>query len=161
MEKRLSSSGISSNISRTTCKIKRLIQNIKGESSSCQCSMTSIGQRREIQKYVFRIPNKSRTTQEGSRVNTGRRKWYGTHTYKPEGKWNSTAEKIVEHFKETGHPVFRGISALNRGILKRKGGRCAIHFSFAQFTQKVSSVSTKQWRLGVKIWLSVFLVKTS
>ena len=34
------------------CKIQRLIQNIlKGESSSCQCSMTSMD--KEIQKYVY------------------------------------------------------------------------------------------------------------
>ena len=35
---------------------------------------------------------------------------------------------MVGHFKETGHPVFKGISALNRGILKRRGGRCTKHF---------------------------------
>ena len=34
---------------------------------------------------------------------------------------------MVGHFKETGHPVFKGISALNRGILRR-GGRCTKHF---------------------------------
>ena len=33
------------------------------------------------------------------------------------------------HYKETGHPAFRGISALNRGVLKREGGRCTIHFT--------------------------------
>ena len=36
---------------------------------------------------------------------------------------------MVERFIETGHPVFKGISALSRGILKRKGGRCTIHFN--------------------------------
>ena len=30
---------------------------------------------------------------------------------------------------ESGHPIFGGISALTRGILKRQGGRCTIHFS--------------------------------
>ena len=50
-------------------------------------------------------------------------------TYKPEGQWNKLADVIVEIFKESGHPIFRGISALNRGTLKSKGGRCTIHFS--------------------------------
>ena len=51
-------------------------------------------------------------------------KWYGTYTYKLEGKWNSTAVVMLDIFKESGQPIFRGISALNRGVLKRKGGRC-------------------------------------
>ena len=41
---------------------------------------------------------------------------------------DSIATEMVGHFKETGHPVSLGISAVNRGILKRKGGRCTIHF---------------------------------
>ena len=47
---------------------------------------------------------------------------YGTHTCRPEGKWNTTVDDMVEHYKETGHPAFLGGRALNRGILKRKGG---------------------------------------
>ena len=34
-----------------------------------------------------------------------------------------------ENLRETGHPVFRGVSALNRGVLKRKGGICTSHFT--------------------------------
>ena len=55
--------------------------------------------------------------------------WYGTHTYKPEGKWNEVADLLVNNFKESGHPIFPGISALNRGILKREGRKCTIHFT--------------------------------
>ena len=54
--------------------------------------------------------------------------WYGTLGVSPEGKWNPIAKEMAEHFKETGHPVFGGISALNLGILKRKGGMSAVHF---------------------------------
>ena len=36
---------------------------------------------------------------------------------------------MVDNFKESGHPVFRASIALNRGFLKRKGGRCTIHFN--------------------------------
>ena len=50
-------------------------------------------------------------------------------THKPEGQWNKLADVMVEIFKESAHPIFLGISALNRGILKSEGGRCTIHFS--------------------------------
>ena len=56
-------------------------------------------------------------------------KWYGTHTYKPEGKWNEVADLLVDNFKESGHLAFRGMSALNRGILKRESGRSTIHLT--------------------------------
>ena len=48
------------------------------------------------------------------------KKWHGTLPDTPEGKWNSTANLMVERFKDTGHPVFKSISALSRGILKKK-----------------------------------------
>ena len=35
---------------------------------------------------------------------------------------------MVERFKDTG-PVLKSISALSRGILKKKNGRATIHFS--------------------------------
>ena len=38
-----------------------------------------------------------------------------------------TATQMVERFEDTGHPVFKSISALSRGILKKKNGRDAIH----------------------------------
>ena len=50
-----------------------------------------------------------------------RKKWYGTHTYKPNGKWDRVAEDMMLNFSESGHPVFRSSSALERGDLKRKG----------------------------------------
>ena len=46
-------------------------------------------------------------------------KWYGTLSKTLERKWDSTATQMVERFKETGHPVFKSISALSRRILKR------------------------------------------
>ena len=49
--------------------------------------------------------------------------------HKPEGQWNSTAGVMVGNFKESGHPVIRATGALKRGFLKRKGGRCTIHFN--------------------------------
>ena len=52
------------------------------------------------------------------------KKWYGTHVHKP----NS----------ESGHPVFPGSSAFERGDLKSKGkGRSAIHFNGSDETIEV------------------------
>ena len=39
------------------------------------------------------------------------KKWCGTLSYTPEGKWDSIVTEVVGHFAQTGHPVFKGISA--------------------------------------------------
>ena len=57
------------------------------------------------------------------------KKWYGTLLYTSEGKWDSTATQMVERFKDTRHPVFKSISALSRGIMKKKHNRDTIHFN--------------------------------
>ena len=55
-------------------------------------------------------------------------KWYGTHTFKPNGLWNQSGEMIMLHLRESRHPVFRATSALDRGSLKSKsGGELSIH----------------------------------
>ena len=54
---------------------------------------------------------------------------YGTRNYKLEGQWNSIADVIVSNVEDSGHPIFRGISAVNRGFLERKCRRCTIHFT--------------------------------
>ena len=51
------------------------------------------------------------------------KKWYGTHTYKPNGKLDRVAEDMMLNFSESGHPVFRGSSALERGNLKKQRKR--------------------------------------
>ena len=35
----------------------------------------------------------------------------------------------MERFKDTGHPVFKTISALSRGILKKKNGKETIQLN--------------------------------
>ena len=57
------------------------------------------------------------------------KKWYGTLPDTRERKWDSFAAQMVERFKDTGHPVLKSISALSRGILKRKNNRDTIHFN--------------------------------
>ena len=62
---------------------------------------------------------------------------------------DNEANGMIKHFAESGHPIFRGRSALNRGILRRKVGRNAIHFTaesvnielfFAHVTRHISLV---------------------
>ena len=103
--------------------IDKSIQNIlEVESSSCQRSTIWIGQRKEIQKSVLGIPIKSRTTQKGFSVDTGRPRPEETKTNGMGDTPTNLKENgnIVEDFKETGHPVFRCISALNRGTEKKR-----------------------------------------
>ena len=57
------------------------------------------------------------------------KKWHGTHSQTPEGKADSTATQMVKRFEESGHPVFKSLSDLSRGILKRKNDRDTIHFN--------------------------------
>ena len=80
-------------------------------------------------------------------------RWYGAQG----GQWDSTAKEIVQRFKETSHPVFKSISALSRGILKKKGGDTT-HFNgdstntellFQTIHSVISSACTEQWRFGV------------
>ena len=56
-------------------------------------------------------------------------KWCGSSNHARKGQWNCTAAKMVQRFKETGHPVFNSISAPSRGILKQKKGKTSIHFN--------------------------------
>ena len=51
----------------------------------------------------------------------------GTRSYTPEENWDSTATQMVKRFKESGHPVFKSISALSRGLLKRKNDTDTTH----------------------------------
>ena len=58
------------------------------------------------------------------------KKWCGTYTDKPDGEWDKTAESMMFNFAESGHPIFRATSALERGKFKSKGGGWkSIHFN--------------------------------
>ena len=46
-------------------------------------------------------------------------KWYGSASLTQKGQRNRTADKMAQQFKETGQPVFKGVS-FSRGVLKRK-----------------------------------------
>ena len=57
------------------------------------------------------------------------KKWYGTDTCKPNGAWDRVADIMMINFSESGHLVFRGSSAFERGALKSKRkGKLSIRF---------------------------------
>ena len=54
----------------------------------------------------------------------------GRLTYKPNGDWDRTGEKMMLNVAESGHPVFRGTSPLARGSFQTKrAGKVSIHFN--------------------------------
>ena len=58
------------------------------------------------------------------------KKGYGTYSDKPDGDWDTTAERMMLDFAESSHPIFRATSALERGEFKSKGkGNMSIHFT--------------------------------
>ena len=48
------------------------------------------------------------------------KEWCGTYSDKPDGDWDKTVERMMLNFAESGHPVFRATSALERGELKKQ-----------------------------------------
>ena len=105
-------------------------------SSSCQRTLTLIGQDEERKKIVVRML--SEFSEYARRFPQGRwsflvpgseKKWYGTHLHKPDGERDKTAEGMMHNFAESGHPVLRATSALERGELKSKvKGKKSTHF---------------------------------
>ena len=111
---------------------------------------------------AFQIPKKKKTENCAKKFSRGywtflgsgdEKKWCGTLSYTPEGKWDSIASQMVERFKETGHPVFKSIGASESWNSEKKKKRISDtpHTSmpmlrrqnsyFAQFAQQISSVS--------------------
>ena len=86
--------------SRVICEEGILNQkNLEIVSSSCQCSMTSIGQRREKKRIVFQIQTKSRCTRRDSRKDIVRSSVVET---KRSGMGTATANLM-----ENGIPLLR------------------------------------------------------
>ena len=61
-----------------------------------------------IAKYARRFPR--------SFLGCGsEKKWCGAYSDKPDGDWDKTAERVMLNFAESGHPIFRATSALEKG----------------------------------------------
>ena len=53
----------------------------------------------------------------------------GRFSEKPNGEWDDVAEHMLLNLSKSGHRVFRGTRALERGILRSKeGGELSMHF---------------------------------
>ena len=74
-------------------------------------------------EFCISNSEESRKTQKDSRKNTGR------SSVLEMTRSGMELFLMVKRFKDTGHPVFKSISALSRGILKKKNGRDTIHFN--------------------------------
>ena len=62
------------------------------------------------------------------------KKWYSAEN-SPQGAWDNIAEEMLLEFAESGHPTFRAMTPLSRGILKSKGrGKLSIHYCADQKT---------------------------
>ena len=112
------------------------------EESSCQCSM----KRKDNEDSCALTSRKIR--EYASNFNDGHcaflgpgeeSKWYLGYATDYGGKWDLRASQMVEHFENSGHPVFHGVSPLGRGTLKKKNNRDTI---------------TIQWRI-CQYWLAV------
>ena len=58
------------------------------------------------------------------------KKWYSMEENSPQGAWDHIADEMLLEFAESGHPIFRAMTPLSRGILKSKGhGKLSIHFT--------------------------------
>ena len=88
----------------------------------------SNGQRKETQYNVFQIPNMSQEHWTFLDLEM-KRNGVELKVCSPEGRWDSTVTQMAKRLDESGHPVFKRISALSRGILKRKNTRDTVHFN--------------------------------
>ena len=109
----------------------------KGNDESC------VDNSKTIKEYAERFPRG-----QWSFLGPGSdKKWYGTYDDKPDGSWNRTTEKMLQNFKDSGHPIFRCTSPLERVQLRSKeGGKTTIHFNGSMenielLLQKVISVN--------------------
>ena len=130
--------------------------------------MTWIGQRETMKKLALRIQRKEKLYAQ--RYPQGSldiyRSWrrnevvlvQETTDLKDNGiPWQ---QKMVQNFQETKHPVLINICALNRGILRQVRGklftstlnRRILNYCSKSYSLRISSVFTKQLRIGVINW---------
>ena len=120
--------GILNEIQKNDGRITVWSSRSKAGSSSCQCSTTLNGVRKEIKNDVRiiqkRVEEYDRKFLRGhwSFLGPGsEKKWYATQNCKPNRSWDRTAEKMLQNFQRSGHPIFHSTIALVRGHLRSKG----------------------------------------
>ena len=133
---------------------------VKEGSSSCQCTMTLIGEDEETKKIVLRMLSELLSMLEASMrghwsfLGPGSdKKLYGTHVCKPDGQWDEVAENMMINFAESEH-LFPCIQRLRkRRIEKAKGKECnpftsTVNSYFRQLSQCQRSNSGSVWRIS-------------
>ena len=101
--------------------INSVIESLEKRGNEDTCALTSRAIRDDVSKFkdghwAFLGPGEEN-------------KWYYDFGSMPEGKWDLRASRMVNDFENLGHPVFKGISPLDRWILKKKKGKDTIHFN--------------------------------
>ena len=111
------------------------LSNLQKAISSCQCVTTLYGQKTGNEELC--VANSQIAAEYAERFAHGHwsflgrgseRKRYGTHAYKPNGKWDRVAKDMMLNFSDSGHPVVRGSSASQRRDLKSKEKENCLHF---------------------------------
>ena len=103
--------------------------NFQKELSSSQCTTTLYGVNKETKDCLLRIPKNVADVQEDSRTDIGcflglnHQKMVRNSHVQRNGKWDRVAEDVMLNFSESGHPVFRGSTGLERGDLKMQTKR--------------------------------------
>ena len=134
-------------------------------SSSRQCTTTLHGEKKETQKGVMTIQRQLRIMFANSVAVIGlswglgsEKKWYGTHSCKPDGSSDKIAEQMMMDFSEHGHPIFRASQCLGKRWTQKQRRGKEVHslqrlrmktsscFSGRYFVQ-ISSVSTEQLQI--------------
>ena len=103
-------------------------------SSSCQCLTTLYGMSKgSDEKCGNNLRECSQRFPRGQWSFLGpgsEKKWHETYDCKPAGSRDRMAKKMLLNFAGSGHPIFRGTSALVRGELRSKeSGNKSIHFN--------------------------------
>ena len=120
--------------SKSSCPKRAIHQNnLKDESSSCRCSMTSHGDLKTMNRNAHLTPTSFLSMQQDFHQQNEHssdmdQKRSGILLMIANHKENGcrVAELMMIKLRESGHPVFR---ALSRGTLKSKGGgKLSIHF---------------------------------
>ena len=108
-------------------KIKALCNELYRQVNTEKCETNSV----TVTNYARRFP-----LGRWSNLGPGSgKKRYGTYSDKTKRKWDKAAERMMLNFAESGHPIFRATSALERGELRSKGkGKKSIPFNGSEET---------------------------
>ena len=114
-------------VQRTMEESNIRLENSKVESSSCLCTTKW----RKLYSEFFKCCCVRRNISQRTLVILRTWNWRKmVLTHKPNGSWNNVADLRMINFRESGHPLCRGKSALFRGIFeKQKWWKTSMHYN--------------------------------